>query len=102
MDPLDNSLHFEGFIQVMTQGSINLWGPIKRNSLKPFSNAEKKVRAKVAGTITRPSVDKSLFAHCLITSRSQCDVDLCGTLGKYKFSVVPRLMFRCDGTTCAR
>jgi len=78
--------------------SVSLWAPIKRNKLKLCSSSKKKLKIDVEGSVTELNADRSLFARMLILTRSQRDVELAQTLGKYEMSVVPRSMFTYDGT----
>lgn len=78
--------------------SVNLWAPIKRNKLHLCSSSRKKVKTGIGGSVSELSADRSLFARMLIVTRSQRDVDVAETLGKYEMAAVPRSMFAYDGT----
>lgn len=82
----------------LLDGSVSLWAPIKKNKLKLCSTTNKQIKVKIAGSITELNADRSLFARLLIVARSQREIDLRTTLGKYEMSVVPRSMFAQDGT----
>lgn len=92
----DNSLGFEGFIQVV----INLWAPIKSNKLKLFSNAKKnKINQSEGGRYYywanyRQVLVCVSLGCCQISARWWSMWDF----GKNKFSMVPQSMFECDGT----
>ncbi|KAH1171703.1 hypothetical protein KIL84_007321 [Mauremys mutica] len=92
-----------------TPGQGSLWARLtlcevpgqcawKRTNYTTAELACKEDRGKAAGTAAELTSDRSLFARLLAGSRSQCDVDLQGTLGRCEFSVVPPSMFECHRT----
>ena len=83
---------------VSETSTMNVWDPLKMNKLNLCSNAKKKIKLKIAGTVKELRADRSLFARLLVVSRSQRQVDLRDTLGTYEFSAVPRSLFNADGT----
>ena len=82
---------------MLVHGSISVWTPIRRNNLKLCSSAKKKVKLKVANSVTELKSDRSLFARLLIITRFARGVDLCQTIGEYEMSAIPRSMFNGDG-----
>lgn len=82
----------------LIDGAVSLWAPIKRNKLNLCSSNNKSTKVTISGSITELSADRNLFSRLLIVTRSQRELDLRTTLGKYEMSVVPRSMFALDGT----
>ena len=78
--------------------SVSLWALMKKAERKTFKTASKQVKVKVKDTVTELKEDQGLFACMLIVACSRQEIDLKGSLSKYEFSVVPRVLFSSDGS----
>lgn len=89
----------ESFIsERIKSGKVNLWSPMKKQQLKTWRTAGKKVKVAAGDKIVELQEDRSLFARMLLISKSRREVNLREIVAKYELSVVPRSMFAADGT----
>ena len=69
-----------------------------QRKLPAFAERTKKVNVKVNNKVVQLKEEKKLMAKFIIASRKQEDIDLPYYFGKYELSVIPRSLFRPDGT----
>ena len=86
------------FTERVKSNSVSLWAPMKKAERKTSKTASKQVKVKFKDTVTELKEDRGLLARMLIVARSRQEIDLKGSLSKYEFSVVPRVLFSSDGS----
>ena len=69
-----------------------------KRKLQPFPETTKKVNVKVNNKVVQLKEEKKLMTKFIIASRKREDIDLPYYFGTNKFSVIPRSLFRPDGT----
>ena len=69
-----------------------------KRKLPTFAETTKKVHVKVNNKVVQVKEEKKLMTKFIIASRKWEDIDLPYCFGTYKFSVIPRSLFRPDGT----
>ena len=78
---------------------ISMWDPIKKRSLKLFSNWQKKAACKVKDKIIKLRKDRQLIARFLVIQKSRPNLSemLNDVIATYEFSTIPRSFFSGDG-----
>lgn len=67
--------------------------------LQPSNLAVAKVvKVNAADKVVELQEDRSLFTRMMMVCKSRYETDIKDTVGQYKFSIVPRLLFAADGT----
>ena len=66
--------------------------------LPTFAETTRKVSVKVNNKVVQVNEEKKLMTKFIVASRKWEDIDLPYYFGRYEFSVIPRSLFRPDGT----
>ena len=78
-------------------GEKSIWDPMVKRKLPTFAETTKKVNVKV-NKLVQLKEEKKLMTKFIIASRKREDINLPYYFGTNKFSVIPRSLFRPDGT----
>ena len=90
---------FQRFVEErIKEQKVTLWDPMKKQMLSTCKTAGKKVKVRDEDNTVELSEDRNLFARMMVVCKSRPDIDIKGAVGTYEFSVVPRSLFRADGT----
>ena len=79
-------------------GEKSIRDPMVKRKLPTFAETTKKVNVKVNNKVVQLKEEKKLMTKFIIASRKREDIDLPYYFGTNKFSVIPRSLFRPDGT----
>ncbi len=84
---------------VNATAKMSMWDPMKKLSLKSFSNWQKKARCTVNKKVIKLREDRQLLARFLVIQRSRPELvqKLNDVIGTYEFSAIPRSLFSSDG-----
>ena len=86
------------FKEERLQGDRSVWDPMKKRKMPTFADTSKSFKTKVDDKIVEIKEEKRLLAKFVIASRRRDDIDLPAYFGRFEFTVVPRSMFRQDGS----
>ena len=79
-------------------GEKSIRDPMVNRKLPIFAETMKKVNVKVNNKVVQLKEEKKLMTKFIIASRKREDIDLPYYFGTNEFSVIPRSLFRPDGT----
>ena len=89
---------FDTFKLERLQGEKSIWDPVVKRKLPTFAETAKTVQMKINDKVIQLKEEKQLMSKFVVASRSRDEIDLPYYFGKYEFSVVPRSLFRQDGS----
>eukprot|EP00794_Sanderia_malayensis_P020785 gene20785-22814_t len=83
---------------VADTAEVSMWDPIKKMTLKLFSNWQKKAACKVKDKIIKLREDRQLIARFLVIQKSRPNLSekLNYVIATYEFSMIPRSLFSGD------
>ena len=89
---------YNKFKEERLQGDRSVWDPMKKRKMPTFADTSKSYKTKVDDKIVEIKEEKRLLTKFVIASRRRGDIDLPAYFGRFEFTVVPRSMFRPDGS----
>ena len=96
-DSIGEELYIK-FKEERLQGDRSVSDPMKKRKMPTFTDTSKSFKTKVDDKIVEIKEEKRLLAKFVIASRKRDDIDLPAYFGRFEFTVVPRSMFRQDGS----